>query len=175
MSGQSTRRPGELAFICLLALFSAAALWQAYDISGFTGLSQPGVFPMLAAATMLLSCVFILCDTLRSSASAQRASEPETGPEPEAESGIAFWHTIMPVRLMVMLAMVALYLYAMPWLGFVIASGLFLFASFAYLWRKSLLISLVLAAGSLAAVYFLFRIVFEVVLPHGTLVPAGVF
>jgi len=162
MSGQSTRRPGELAFICLLALFSAAALWQAYDISEFTGLSQPGVFPMLAAATMLLSCVFILRDTLR------------TRPNQEPGQRTAFWHTIMPMRLMVMLAMVALYLYAMPWLGFVIASGLFLFACFAYLWRKSLLISLLLAAGSLAAVYFLFRIVFEVVLPQGTLVPAGV-
>ena len=71
--------------------------------------------------------------------------------------------------------MVAIYLYAMPWLGFVIASGLFLFACFAYLWRKGFLISLLLSAGSLAAVYFLFRIVFEVVLPQGTLLPPGVF
>ena len=163
MSDQSTRRPGELAFICLLVLFSAAALWQAYDISGFTGLSQPGVFPMLAAATMLLSCGFILRDALRK----------RTSLEPGQRA--AFWRDILPVRLLVMLAMVAAYLYAMPWLGFVIASGLFLFACFAYLWRKSLLISLLLAAGSLGAVYFLFRIVFEVVLPQGTLLPAGVF
>lgn len=163
MSGQSIRRPGELAFICLLVLFSAAALWQAYSISGFTGLSQPGVFPMLAAATMLVSCCFILRDTLRTRSS--------------RESGhrAAFWRDVLPVRLVVMLAMVGIYLYAMPWLGFVIASGLFLFACFAYLWRKSFLISLILAATSLAAVYFLFRIVFEVVLPQGTLLPAGVF
>ena len=163
MSGQSTRRPGELAFICLLALFSAAALWQAYDISGFSGLSEPGVFPMLAAATMLVSCLFILRNTLRTRSSrdpGQRA---------------AFWRDVLPLRLLVILAMVAIYLYAMPWLGFVIASGLFLFACFAYLWRKNIVVSLILATGSLAAVYFLFRIVFEVVLPQGTLLPPGVF
>ncbi|SOE17195.1 tripartite tricarboxylate transporter TctB family protein [Hoeflea halophila] len=163
MSGQSTRRPGELAFICLLTLFSAAALWQAYGISGFSGLSQPGVFPMLAAATMLASCLFILASTLRT-----RSSR-------EPGESVVFWRDVLPVRLLVILAMVALYLYAMPWLGFVIASGLFLFASFAYLWRKNALISLALSAGSLAAVYFLFRIVFEVVLPQGKLLPAGVF
>lgn len=163
MSGQSRRRPGELAFICLLALFSAAALWQAHAISGFTGLSQPGVFPMLAAATMLSSCLFILRDALRK----------RSGREPGRQR--AFWREVLPVRLLVMLALVGLYLYTMPWLGFVIASGLFLFACFAYLWRKSFLISLLLAAGSLTAVYFLFRIVFEVVLPQGTLLPPGVF
>lgn len=164
MSGQSTRRPGELAFVCGLVGFSAIALWQAYRISGFSGLSQPGVFPMLAAATMLLSGIVILRDTLRIKAAGRDA-------QPSAPQ----WRQIMPVRLVVTLFMVALYLYAMPWLGFVIASGLFLFACFAYLWRKSLLISLVLAVSSLAAVYFLFRVIFEVVLPQGTLIPAGVF
>jgi hypothetical protein len=163
MSGQSTRRPGELVFICLLAVFSAAALWQAHDISGFSGLSQPGVFPMLAAATMLLSCGFILRNTLAKN----------TSREPGHRA--AFRRDILPMRLVIVMAMVGIYLYVMPWLGFVIASGLFLFACFAYLWRKSFLVSLLLAAASLGAVYFLFRIVFGVILPQGTLIPAGVF
>jgi putative tricarboxylic transport membrane protein len=163
MSGQSIRRPGELVFACLLVIFSAAALWQAYGISGLTGLSQPGVFPMLAAATMLASCVFILRDTLRAGKAAGSGHHK------------AFWSNILPLRLVVILAMVAIYLYLMPWLGFVITSGLFLFACIAYLWRKGLVISLVLATVSLAAIYFLFRVVFEVVLPQGTVIPAGVF
>jgi len=163
MSGQSTRRPGELAFICLLTLFSAAALWQAYSISGFSGLSEPGVFPMLAAVTMLVSCGFILRNTLRTRSSREPGERA------------AFWRDVLPARFLMILAMVAVYLYAMPWLGFVIASGLFLFACFAYLWRKNIVVSLILATGSLAAVYFLFRIVFEVVLPQGTLLPPGVF
>ena len=160
MSGQSIRRPGELVFACLLVIFSAAALWQAYRISGFTGLSQPGVFPMLAAATMLASCAFILRDTLLAG---------------KAAGSDQHWSSILPRRLVVILAMVAIYLYAMPWLGFVLASGLFLFACIAYLWRKGLAISLALATVSLAAIYFLFRVVFEVVLPQGTVIPAGVF
>ncbi|MCZ4291958.1 tripartite tricarboxylate transporter TctB family protein [Hoeflea alexandrii] len=163
MSGQSIRRPGELVFACLLVIFSAAALWQAYGISGFKGLSQPGVFPMLAAATMLVSCLFVLRDTLR----ARETEQPGTAG--------ASWSSILPLRLLVILAMVAIYLYAMPWLGFVLASGLFLFSCIAYLWRKGIVISLALSIASLAAIYFLFRVVFEVVLPQGSVIPAGVF
>lgn len=69
-----------------------------------------------------------------------------------------------------MLGFMFLYVVAMPLLGFVISSGLFLFATFAYLWRKNLLISLILTAGSLAAIHVIFRIVFQVVLPGGSLV-----
>ena len=160
------RRPGELVFVTLLAGFSVAALWQAYLISGFTGLSRPGVFPMLAAATMLASGIFILRDTIKTKVARRDNGITVAG---------QFIRDVTPLRFIIMLGMVTAYLFTMPWLGFVISSGLFLLASFVYLWRKSFWVSLLLAIVSLAAVYVIFRIAFQVVLPQGSLIPPGIF
>ncbi len=160
------RRPGELTFVFILAGFSAAALWQAYLISGFSGLSKPGVFPMLAAVTMLVSGLFIIADTFKAGAV-------------RSDNGLSiftrFVHDVTPLRFMVMLVIVAAYLFSMPWLGFVVSSGLFLLVSFLYLWRKSFWVSLLLAITALGAVYLIFRIAFQVVLPRGALIPPGIF
>ncbi len=160
------RRPGELVFVFILVGFSAAAIWQAYLISGFTGLSKPGVFPMLAAATMLVSGLFILRDTF--------AIEPAGSKNGVSVFG-QFIRDVTPLRFIIMLAIVTAYLFAMPWLGFVISSGLFLLISFVFLWRKSFWVSFLLALVALGAVYFVFRIVFQVVLPQGSLIPPGIF
>lgn len=154
MSSGPDNRPGEVVFTILLAVFSAVALWQAYQISGFKGLSQPGVFPMLAAATMLASGLFIVRDAVIAARKAQHSD--------------GFFATVAPLRLVTMVALVGLYIALMPWLGFMLASGAFLFASFLYLWRKGLIVSAVLTAVTLSCVYFIFRIVFQVVLPKGT-------
>jgi hypothetical protein len=50
-------------------------------------------------------------------------------------------------------------------------TGVFLFASFLYLWRKNIVISVALTIFSLACIYGIFRVVFQVVLPKGTLLP----
>lgn len=163
MSGLQSRRPGELAFVCIMTGFSAVALWQAYLISGFKGLSTPGIFPMLAAGTMLLSAVFILRATLR--------AKPANMSDADQE----FMRDIMPMRLVIVLVLVAVYLTAMPWLGFIVSSELFLFASIAILWGRGVWFSLLLSTASLAFIYFLFRIVFQVVLPNGSLIPRGIF
>lgn len=155
MPSEPDDRPGELVFAVLLAGFSALALWQAYEISGFKGFSEPGVFPMLAAATMLVSGLFIVRDAL---------SSPRSGPQSKE-----FFANVVPPRLIIIIALVALYITMMPWLGFMATSAGFLFASFVYLWRKGWIFSAVLTAASLSCIYFIFRIVFQVVLPKGTL------
>jgi len=155
-----TRRPGELAFGIVLVIFSTACLWQAFEISGFAGLSEAGVFPMLAAASMLVSALFILRDTARLSAVA--------GDEKP------FFAEICPTRLIVMTGLVLLYLVVMPWLGFVVASSAFLFASIAYLWHRNIIWSLLVSLVSISMIYVVFRMVFQVVLPKGTLFP-GLF
>ena len=78
------------------------------------------------------------------------ASRDGAGPGPVARSYVA-------------------YVVAMPRLGFVISSAVFLFAAFWFLWRRGPLISLLLAASSLGGVYLVFRKVFQVVLPQGSL------
>ncbi len=155
MPSEPDNRPGEGVFAVLLAGISALALWQAYEISGFKGFSEPGVFPMLAAATMLVSGLFIVRDAVKSSKS-DAPSKP-------------FLATVAPLRLVVIIVLVALYVALMPWLGFMASSAGFLFVSFLYLWRKGVVLSLVLTAATLSCVYFIFRIVFQVVLPKGTL------
>jgi len=155
MTTNRKKRPGERVFAIVLTVFSVAALWQAYRISGFKSLSEPGVFPMLAAGTMLVSGLFVLRDAFRSK---NRSAEMS-----------GFFATILQPRLMIVIALVGLYIALMPWLGFIVASGLFLFVCFQYLWRRSVLISVVLTLVSLGCIHIIFRIVFQVVLPKGTL------
>ncbi|ESR27037.1 tripartite tricarboxylate transporter TctB family protein [Lutibaculum baratangense] len=157
MTTQRRRRPGELAFGLALLVFSALALWQARGISGFDSLSGAGVFPMLAAGTMVVSALVALL---------QGARRPRSTEGGEAAS---FAETILPVRLVLFVALIALYMVALPYLGFLVASFLFLWAGFWFLHRGGLAMPLLLAAGSLAVIYVLFRYVFSVILPKGVL------
>lgn len=157
-----THRPaqrGETGFALLLLVFSVTAFWQAYAISGFSGLSTPGVFPMLASATMVVAAVFILVQSIQRKPGSDLPSEAEQG----------FLQTVLPARLLVMMALITAYVIAMPAFGFLVASGVFLFVSFHYLWRKSLLISTCITLAALVSVYLVFRKLFQVVLPKGTL------
>ncbi|GAB4238362.1 MAG: hypothetical protein Tsb0032_42730 [Kiloniellaceae bacterium] len=167
MSVRRPRRAGELIFALALLAFSLAAFWQAYGISGFSGLSTAGVFPMLASGAMVLSALCILWHTL--AAPRARAEAGQT-PRPEV---LRFFAEVLPWRHVLTVALILAYLLAIPWLGFLVGSGLFLFVAFAYLWRpggkRGLLVSLLLSAFCLGAIYLVFRIVFQVVLPQGSL------
>jgi len=151
-------RPGELLFVTLITGFSVVALWQAFEISRFSGLSTPGVFPMLAAGTMLVSALFILSDSL-----SRRYIESNQN---QSKVHVLTW------RLIVVITLVAAYVLAMPYLGFMLSSAVFLLVSFLFLWRKSVGVSVLLTTGTLLAIYLIFRILFQVVLPRGSLVQA---
>lgn len=163
MSGSSPERPkqrqGERSFSLLLVVFSVTAFWQSYAISGFSGLSTPGVFPMLAAATMVFASSCILLQGFSSSTNHKHSTIAN------AESNT----DILTARLITMVLLITGYIIAMPAIGFILASAAFLFLSFSYLWRKSLLVSLLITAVSVASVYFIFRKLFQVVLPTGSL------
>lgn len=159
MADVRTRRPGEIAFSVMLVVFSTVSFWQSYAISGLTGLSEPGVFPMLTSATMLVSAIFIMRQTMA------RNALPAA-----KDSGISrFMRTVLPGRLVAMIGFILAYVISMPFLGFLASSTLFLFASFCLLWRKNVFIALALTALSLSVIYIVFRQVFRVVLPQGTL------
>ncbi len=155
MPHDKPRRPGELVFVVLLLLASLWLFWQSVLISGFSGLSTPGVFPMLASGVMVASALWILRDTAR------RA--PDGG-------GIGrFLEQVTPLRQVVMLGLVALYVAVMPLLGFVLASGLFLFVTISFLWRRNFFLTVGISALALGVIYLIFRVAFQVVLPRGTL------
>ena len=154
------RRPGELAFCILLLAGSLWLFWQSYLISGLTGLTTAGVFPMLASAVMVVAAATILAKALK-----------RPGPRDAARR---FLSEVTPLRLVIVVALMVAYVFLMPWLGFIVASGLFLFAAFIILWRRGILISLALTALSLGAVYLVFRELFQVVLPQGAFLQ-GIF
>ncbi len=154
MGSSKPRRPGELAFVALLLIFSVLALVQAYGISQFSELSGAGVFPMLAAGTMIVSGLVILRATLKKTAVAAPVKQ--------------FIAEVSPLRFVIVVAAIVAYLVAMPSAGFVLSSLGFLFVMFAYLWRRSWFVSAIVAAASLALIYVIFRLGFQVVLPIGT-------
>lgn len=155
MTKQATRRPGELLFSVVLVVFSVAAFWQAYAISGFSGKTTPGVFPMLASGVMILSGLMILLSAAR------------TPPSPGDAPG--FFTQVVSLNHIVLIGLVLGYVILMPLVGFVVSSALFLFCAFQFLWRKNPLVMLALTALSLGVIYVVFREVFQVVLPQGIL------
>jgi len=164
MTAQTVRIRGEATFAILLVVFAALAFWQSHAISGFSGLSEPGVFPMLASATMLVSSLFVLRGVLRKDLPAS----------PRGSALRDFLAEALPARLVMMVALVLAYVIALPLFGFVVASALFLFSAFWVMWRRGPLVALVLSAASLGGIYLIFRTLFQVVLPRGTLFP-GLF
>jgi len=76
---------------------------------------------------------------------------------------------IFPTRVVFITIALVLYIVAMPALGFLFVSFLFLFASISYLWKKSLWMSMLVSVLSLSIIHIVFRQVFQVVLPYGTL------
>ena len=156
MSSQTPdRRPGELVFALLIVVFSAVTSWLSYGISGFTGKTTAGVFPMIASGVMMVSSVVIFVSATRLPAT------------PKSSNG--FLAEILTPRHLIMIGFIVAYVLLMPLIGFVASSAVFLFCSFQFLWRKNPLLILALTGATLAIIYVIFREVFQVVLPQGTL------
>lgn len=155
-SGASPLRPGEIGFGLALLAFAGVALWRSTAISGVGNITGAGVFPMLASAVMVASALAVLADAM------QRRSGG-------SGSVRAVARYLVSARLLVFLVLMAFYAAAIPLAGFVAASAAFVFVSVAFLWRRGVVWSALVAAVSVGALYLLFRIVFQVVLPTGSL------
>lgn len=158
MVGNRGRRPGEVTFALILLVTSLLALWEAFTISGFSSLSGPGVFPMLAAATMVVCSLGVL------------VQDRALAPSYDGGAAGAFFETILPPRLLVFTAMIALYMLSLGRAGFFVSSFVFLFAGFWFLDRSSLLRAGIMSAASVAAIWVIFRYIFAVVLPRGSFI-----
>lgn len=141
-----------------LVLFSLAALHQAYGISGFQSFSSPGALPMFAAAVMLIASLVILTKSLVHAPLNQKQLKNQS----------PFVKNTHPFRLIGLIALIALYLFFLQRLGFMVSSAFFLWVSFVFLWRCSLIRATVTTGLSLTVIYLVFRMLFKVVLPQGT-------
>lgn len=159
MSETPTRRPTEPAFAIVLLIFSVAAVWQAHGIAGEFSFTGPGAFPLMAASAMTMASVVIVIRAF--------LINP---PTVHFIRGLKhFFNDILPLRHVIMIILIALYLFSMTRLGFMLSSAWFLAITFTYLWRKNVFVTLGVTAISLFVIYVVFRTVFQVVLPQGNI------
>lgn len=156
MKTPDSLRPGEQFFALLLVIFAAYAFWESYGISRFSGLTTGGVMPMLASGVMVVTALVTLSETLR---------KPGTG-KGSIRDVIAY---LLPARVVLFTVLVVVYVAVIPSIGFLPASGGLLFVSIWALWRKGPVWSLAISLLSIGVIYLLFRVVFSVVLPSGSL------
>jgi len=154
-STSTSLRPGERLFALLMVVFAALVFWQSYEISGFTGLTTGGVMPMFASGVMVATSIFILSRTL---------SKPRNADGSLA--GLAAF--LFPLRVVLFVLAVLGYVVAIPVIGFLPASAVFLFVAIWRLWKAGILRAALVTGGAVAAIYVLFRVVFQVVLPIGS-------
>ena len=154
------RLPGELSFMVLIVLFSAFMLWASYQISRLESLSSPGFFPMLCAATMLITGLKSLVKTARSPLALA----------PGQTVFQQFVQKLAPRTLVLFTALIVAYMLLLEVLGFLVASYLFLLLSMQVLGSRRVALNLVVSALVLAAIYIVFQTAFAVVLPTGSLV-----
>ena len=150
------RQSGESAFGYGLLLFSLFVFYQAYVISGFGGLSTAGAVPMAAAAVMIVCAVLVVIENHRH---ARRASSEAALPA----------RRVLPRDILVFVALIGLFTLALEPLGFLVSAFVFLVASIHYLHRGAALFTLAVSAAALAVIYVVFRLLFLVVLPEGSL------
>lgn len=155
MKSPDTLRPGERIFAVLLLAVAVFMFREAYLISGFTGLTTGGVLPMLASGVMVVSGVIIVGEALR-----KRTSDPALPTQ--------VLTYLFPLRLVWFTALLLIYGASIPKVGFLVASGAFLFVSVALLWRRGMLWAMGISGLSILCIYGIFRLVFQVVLPQGT-------
>lgn len=156
MSEPAHLRPGERLFALLLVVCAGYLLYESYLISGFEGLATGGVMPMLAAGVMLISSVFIFAETCRKS-------------RMKGTGVVDLIRFLLPLPVVLFTALIAAYALAIPQIGFLAASGVFIFTAVWMLLRKGPLFATLIAAGSVVTIHLLFRMIFQVVLPAGSL------
>lgn len=159
MHTSHARLPGELTFMVLSVAFSAFMLWASYNISKFESISSPGTFPMVCAATLLVTGLMSLVKTSR--------GKLDTGGETVLQT---FIRRLAPAQLVAFTALIVVYALTLEIVGFIVGSYVFLLFSMQVLGSKRIGLNLVVSAVVLAAIYIVFQTAFSVILPTGSLV-----
>ena len=154
------RLAGELTFMVLLVLVSVFLLWVSYGISSFESLAAPGSFPVVCAATMLITALISTVKTARAKLNLENG-------ESWAQQ---FVRKVTPLQLVAFTVLIFLYMLGMEYIGFLLASYIFLAASMYLLGSRRVGLNLVISLVVLAAIFIVFRSAFSVVLPAGSLV-----
>ncbi len=150
----TVRKPGEIVFSFLLLLFSAVALILATQIPASSLLSGPKTLPLMASAVLVVTAIV--------NTRGVWALAPHSNDE-------TFAQQLTPPVLLNFFLLGAGYIVLLSWLGFIVASLVYLFVSILYLHRQGWLLALFVSLNSLAVIYVIFRLTFKVILPEGVL------
>jgi hypothetical protein len=149
---EKTRKPGEASFAFLCMAFGALGYYFAMGMTS-DSLSAPSVFPKIAS-TLIALCGLICLG---------KAFLKEK-PLPAERSILRF---LLPKDVVFMLGMLLVYCLALPHIGFITSSYVFMVVGMIYLHRgKKIPQSLAVSAVALAVLVTVFRYVFMVMLPE---------
>ena len=149
-------RAGEIFFAWLMLAFSLFVLIQAYLISGFSSISSPGTFPMVAAAIMVVAMVLVLLNNRK------LAKADADGLKSELRRAAK---EVLPLVFLVYTGIIISYMILIQPLHFVPSSFAFLLVSMIYLKGSTIIKSLIISILMLACIYIVFQYFFRVVLP----------
>jgi putative tricarboxylic transport membrane protein len=152
MEENSEQKPGERIVIWFLLLLSIFILIQALMIPHLENLSSSGVFPIFIALIMISSVLRILWKNRA------RYSALKIGAEFDMAIPLVF-----PRAVAIFATILTLYIFLLHPLHFWISSYLFLVGSFVFLKGAKILRALLIAAGLLVVIYFLFQYLFRVI------------
>ena len=153
MEDKIIQRPGERTLLWFLLAFSIFVLILAYRIPHLENLSSSGAFPIFIALILIGSSLSILWKNR------ERYGALKLGEEFRQAGPFAF-----PKIVIIYTGVLILYILLLHPLHFWVSSALFLVGSFILLKGANIWKSLMIAAGALIAIYFVFQYVFKVIL-----------
>lgn len=151
MSADTYKKPGESSFGFVLLIFSLFIFYQAYKISGFTALSSPGAFPLVTSGLMCLSACFTIFSNYKR----------------KAKTEGMFFDEIVPGYLAVAIVLLFIFSVVLETLGFILTAFFFLVIMTLLFYKRGLVRSVFLSLLSIAIIYIIFRLLFQVILPEG--------
>ena len=153
MPTQTPYRPGERIFIWLLLAFGVFVLITALTIPHLENLSSSGVFPIFAGSILILTMVHVLWHNRKRYAASTLREECTQVPS-----------FVLPITVVGYAGILLLYIVTTAPLHFIPSSFAFLVISFIFLKAASPVRSVIIAVGTLAGIYGLFRTIFKVIL-----------
>lgn len=156
------RSVGEIAFSVFLLVFSLAMTWAASLVDDELTLSSAGSLPLVAASLMSTCSLINLLRALRAAA------------DFNGSAFIEFRKKVLPNTSIIIVGLILAFIFTLEYLGFNLASYLFLVLSSFMLGVKNRVVLFIIPVLFLGCIHFIFQVIFSVILPQGSLW-SGVF
>lgn len=153
------RLPGELLITVCFLVISALAFLGSFSIKGGS-IASAAMFPRLMSGLMFLMACHLLHTNLRSGRGGGTGDGGDSAAPQKRMLDYLFTKDVV-----FMLCLIPVYCVLLGFIGFVADTFLFLFATFCFYQKGSVIRNAVIAAGIVGIVYLLFEMVFKVILP----------